>query len=883
MRIYKHIIYIILSTVVFMATGLQGFSQDITATGGTLTVHEENGGGSDAGEGSTKVIDNDINTKFLSHFPGLQWIQFQLNTPAVVGIYTLTTGNDAPERDPKDWTLEGSLNGTDWTVLDTRSNMQLGGRFNTTAFEIENSVAYEYYRLHITVLNGSGTFQLGEWRLLAAKVPEAPTNLSAISSAGNEVFLTWDDNSIVENGFELERSVDNITFQKIADFNANETGYYDIDLSQGTTYYYQVRSYNSFGTSDFTPVTEVATLNYSGAFIDITDDGGTLTVSKENDNENENSPKFIDNDINTKFLVGFTPTLWTQYESKSAFSNHLVTKYSITSANDAPSRDPRDWTFEGSNDGADWVILDTRTNQSFPSRFQERSFTFANNDLYQYYRLNMTENHGSDAYQMAEWQIFGIPLDAPATPANLTVTEVTEYTISISWDDVADNESGYEIARSGDGSTFTVIDTVDIDVSVFTENDLDLLTTYYYKVRAIGTSGNSIYSSVVEATTVYDENLPLPAESLIATPLSETEVELSWADNAHNETGFDIERSLDGEDFTVVVSVGENIISYTDNEATVATLYYYRVRPFNDYSRSSDQEVPYTSVVQVTTLGANQAPTMAELADQNSCNYTDAYTIPVEGLTPGAETYQKLSLAVTTNNGSLFSNLSVSEVKEGKGDITYKLNEGIVGEADVTVTVKDDGGTLNGGTDSFSRVFKVTAYELGIDITKSYNTEKVPRGDIIELTVTGDGDYDYIWQDGPGILSNLNNEAITIKPNQNHVYAVQASTSEGCTREATSVVQMEGSPYIVESSNILTPNGDTRNDTWVVWNINTYPGNHVRVYDPEGRVVFDREDYDNSWDGTFQGSTLSSGTYYYIINLGSGIPIVRGTLTILHY
>ncbi|MCG8388525.1 MAG: hypothetical protein MJA30_23445, partial [Cytophagales bacterium] len=81
MRIYKHIIYIILNTTVSIAAGLQGFSQDITATGGTLTVHEENGGGSDAGEGSTKVIDNDINTKFLSHFPGLQWIQFQLNTP----------------------------------------------------------------------------------------------------------------------------------------------------------------------------------------------------------------------------------------------------------------------------------------------------------------------------------------------------------------------------------------------------------------------------------------------------------------------------------------------------------------------------------------------------------------------------------------------------------------------------------------------------------------------------------------------------------------------------------------------------------------------------------------------------------------------------------
>lgn len=867
-----------------MVAALRGFSQDITATGGTLTVRVENGGGSDAAEGSNKVIDNDINTKFLSDFPddNLQWIQFQLNTPALVGIYTLTTGNDAPERDPKDWTLEGSPNGTDWTVLDTRANRQLGGRFNTTAFEIENSIAYAYYRLYITALNGSGTFQLGEWRLLEAKAPEAPANLSAVSSAGNEIFLTWEDNSMVEKGFQLESSLDNITFQKIADFNTNVTSYYHNDLSQGTTYYYRIRSYNSFGTSDFTPVVEVTTLDYSGAFIDITDDGGTLTVSKENNNENENSPKFIDNDINTKFLVGFTPTLWTQYESESAFSTHLVTKYSITSANDAPSRDPKDWTFEGSNDGLNWVILDTRTNQSFPSRFQERSFTFANSDLYQYYRLNMTKNHGSDAYQMAEWQIFGIPLNAPAVPANLTVTEVTEYAISISWDDVANNESGYEIAKSTDGSSFTAIDTVEADVSVFTENSLNLLTTYYYKVRAISSSGNSIYSNMVEATTIYDEKLPLPAESLMASPLSETEVALSWTDNAYNEKGYDLERSPDGEEFTVVASVGENVTSYTDNEARVATMYYYRVRPFNDYSLGSDQEVPYTPAVQVTTLGANQGPTMAELMDRKSCNYTDAYTIPVEGLTPGPETYQKISLSVITDNGSLFGNLSASEVKEGKAEITYKLNEGIIGEANVTVTVTDDGGTLNGGTDSFSREFKVIAYELGIEITGNYTSEKVSRGDIIALTVTGEGDYNYQWEEGPGILSDLNGETITIKPNQNYIYVVWASTSEGCTKDATSVVQMEGSPYLIESSNILTPNGDTKNDTWVVWNINTYPGNHVRVYDLEGRVVFDRENYDNSWDGTFQGSILSSGTYYYIIDLGSGIPIVKGTLTILH-
>ncbi len=878
-----HIKSVVLCVVFLFVSAAQAFAQDITATGGTLTVLQENGGGSGAAEGSAKVIDNDIQTKFLSDFAGnnLQWMQFQLNTPAIVGIYTLTSGNDAPERDPKDWTFEGSDNGTDWTILDTRSNMQLGGRFNTTSYDVENNVAFEYYRFKITALNGSGTFQLGEWRLLEASVPDAPTGLSAISTAGNEVLLTWEDQSNVEGGFQLERSTDNITFQQIAGLPSNSVNYYENDLTPATAYYYRVRSYNSFGSSDFTSVLEISTLDYSGAPWDITDDGGTLTVSKENDNVNEDSPKFIDNNVNTKFLVGNTATLWTQYESTS--SKNLVTKYSITSANDADSRDPKDWTFEGSDDGVSWTILDTRTNEDFPSRFQERTFSFQNSDTYKYFRLNMTANNGSDAYQMAEWQIFGIPVDAPAIPTDLTVDEVTKNSILLSWNDVADNESGYELWRSTDGNNYEIIDTFEANSNQFTDENLKVLTTYYYRVRAVSSSGNSLFSSAASATTIYDENLPLPAESLAATTLSETAVELTWTDRADNESGYDIERSPDGEQFTVVASVGENSTAYTDDELKLATQYYYRVRPFNDYSIGSDQEVPYTAVVQAITLGTNQPPTMMELSDRSSCNYSDAYTITLEALTPGPETGQELGLSITTDNGSLFGELSVSEVEDGIGYITYKLNEGIIGDANVTVTVRDDGGTLNGGADSFSRSFMITAYELDVEVSTNYPEEKVVRGDFIELTVKGAGNYNYVWQEGPGILSDLQEETIIVKPNQNYIYIVNASTAEGCSRDAEYIVQMNGSPYLIEANNILTPNGDTKNDTWVVWNINTYPDNQVKVYDPQGRVVLDRQNYDNSWDGTYKGSLLSPGTYYYIINLGSGIPKEKGILTILHY
>jgi hypothetical protein len=52
----------------------------------------------------------------------------------------------------------------------------------------------------------------------------------------------------------------------------------------------------------------------------------------------------------------------------------VVSQYALASANDAPGRDPRDWTLQGSADGESWTDLDTRAGESFTDRFQTRGF-----------------------------------------------------------------------------------------------------------------------------------------------------------------------------------------------------------------------------------------------------------------------------------------------------------------------------------------------------------------------------------------------------------------------------------------------------------------------------------------------------------------------------
>jgi gliding motility-associated-like protein len=66
--------------------------------------------------------------------------------------------------------------------------------------------------------------------------------------------------------------------------------------------------------------------------------------------------------------------------------------------------------------------------------------------------------------------------------------------------------------------------------------------------------------------------------------------------------------------------------------------------------------------------------------------------------------------------------------------------------------------------------------------------------------------------------------------------------------------------------NIVTPNGDNKNDFFTVENIQLYPGNELKLYNRWGQEVFSTKDYRNDWSG----KNLANGTYYYLVQLPDG-------------
>jgi hypothetical protein len=77
-----------------------------------------------------------------------------------------------------------------------------------------------------------------------------------------------------------------------------------------------------------------------------------------------------------------------------------VDRYVLTSADDAPDRDPAAWTLRGSTDGRSWRTLDIRSGQSFADRHRSTTYRIAEPGSYDHYRLDITGNNGSPHLQL---------------------------------------------------------------------------------------------------------------------------------------------------------------------------------------------------------------------------------------------------------------------------------------------------------------------------------------------------------------------------------------------------------------------------------------------------------------------------------------------------
>ncbi|MFD0473200.1 discoidin domain-containing protein [Nonomuraea thailandensis] len=137
-----------------------------------------------AGEVKENLADTDANTKWLV-FTGTGWARYDLSEPVAVVHYALTSADDAPERDPRDWELQGSHDGQAWTTLDARAGETFTARHQRKEYRFGNTTAYAHYRLNVTRIGEGSTLQLAEWELSdGGSGPRPPSDMRSQVGTG---------------------------------------------------------------------------------------------------------------------------------------------------------------------------------------------------------------------------------------------------------------------------------------------------------------------------------------------------------------------------------------------------------------------------------------------------------------------------------------------------------------------------------------------------------------------------------------------------------------------------------------------------------------------------------------------------------------------------
>lgn len=322
-----------------------------------------NSGGQDpnGGEGPGKVGDGDLNSKWYTGNPLTAPLIFAFDAPVTIDSYNWASANDSVEysRSPISWRLYGSADNVTWDLIDSRSNVAISNQNFTyqAGFTVPEALlpAVNVFTVNNTPTEGTAGIVLNG----------TPVSLQWQTEYTDSVILNPGAVPLGESGTTnvIPPSNSTVTYS----LTGSRTGVTETGEGEVT-----VRSVPG-GTSNFRYVRFKATKLRSGTAFGIIQLGefgflsGTAPVTGITaTNPGGNTPggegigNLVDGDgLNNKWLdfnnapVVFDFGVPAEGDPPKSFSN-----YYFFTANDAPGRDPVQWTLEGSNDQSSWTLID---------------------------------------------------------------------------------------------------------------------------------------------------------------------------------------------------------------------------------------------------------------------------------------------------------------------------------------------------------------------------------------------------------------------------------------------------------------------------------------------------------------------------------------------
>ena len=208
-----------------------------------------------------------------------------------------------------------------------------------------------------------------------------------------------------------------------------------------------------------------------------------------------------------------------------------------------------------------------------------------------FYRIRAYNTIGFSPYSEETSAV--IPLRTPTAPSRLRARFEPPQAIRLDWQDNSSDEDYFRIERkAGASGTWSEVDRLYPNSTTVRHDNLPLNITFFYRIRTQNLLGYSPYSNVTSATTTL--NPPRAPTNLTATPLSWSQVVLSWRDNSTSETGFDVERQLGAAGgWGLVAILDANVRTFRDMGVSPELVYSYRVRSFNGSGSSAYSNVAW--------------------------------------------------------------------------------------------------------------------------------------------------------------------------------------------------------------------------------------------------------------------------------------------------
>jgi len=538
----------------------------------------------------------------------------------------------------------------------------------TGGWHCEDSMPIYPYSEIVGSLTIAGTGWAILDRILLAsdtEIPNSPSNFQATPLSTTSITLTWTDNSDNEAGFSpiCENLLNNSTF-RTGDVGPEVTSTTVTNLDMATTYRCYVTAFNGKGESSpsnqasvYTPPPPHAPSNVEGlgyGYYPYYGSSSSISLRWTDNSDNETGFKAYCWSDWSGSPNPYDPYPPVTFPAGSTFGTITNLTYPnvgywcyVTAFHSYGESSPSNWGIGGTHPLLDPALNAPTNLQAAPLSSSSISLAWNDNSsnetgfkiwcsgykggYWAFWHQHPAANETSTTVtnldpntactcQMIALSSAGISGQSNAAtattraatdpllnaPSALQVTGRTTSSVSLSWTDNSNNETGFRVSYKPVSSPLWFIwSDLGAEVTSITVTGLQAGTAYEFFVNAFNDAGESTASNTAQGTTLaQNPSLPNAPSNLQVIKATASSVELSWTDNASNETGFRVYYGLPNKSASQWPDINKvDTTGVTITGLTAGTTYRFGVVAFNGSGQSS-----ISNVVEATTKTPPAAP-----------------------------------------------------------------------------------------------------------------------------------------------------------------------------------------------------------------------------------------------------------------------------------